>query len=81
MVRIKRNQRHSSQDAKDQRLLGYGAACRTTSEKASVNTAAIYLDDAKDQRLLGYGAACRTTSEKASVNTAAIYLDGSAKFW
>ncbi|CAK9140402.1 unnamed protein product [Ilex paraguariensis] len=44
MVRIKRNQRHSSQDAKDQRLLGYGAACRTTSEKASVNTAAIYLD-------------------------------------
>lgn len=33
-----------TRDAKDRRLLGHGAACRTTSEEASVNTAAMYLD-------------------------------------
>jgi len=30
-----------TRDAKDRRLFGYGAACRTTSEEASVNTVAI----------------------------------------
>ena len=47
MVRIKRNQRHSLAPKMlrvENSLLGYGAACRTTSEEASVNTAAMFLD-------------------------------------
>jgi hypothetical protein len=32
-----------TRDAKDRILFGYGATCRTTSEEASVNTAAILM--------------------------------------